>query len=231
LTTEERKEYENKWRERNKEKIKEYLIKNREKIREQARLRRIKNPEPYRQKSREYRSNNKEVLNEKSRIWYHKNKQKRNAYSRLYREQNKEKITVNRKIYWKEYSEKNKEKIRQRRLEQNNRNRQKIRNRTKHYRALKKLAVYNYYCNGDIKCNCCGERRIEFLTLDHIYNNGGHHRKKNRNLTGHDLYYWIIRNNFPPIFQILCMNCNFAKGKDKDHLCPHQKESGVSVLQ
>ena len=34
-----------------------------------------------------------------------------------------------------------------------------------------KTVVYNHYSNGDVKCNCCGEREITFLSIDHI--NGG----------------------------------------------------------
>jgi len=35
------------------------------------------------------------------------------------------------------------------------------------------------------------------------------------------LYSWLKKNNFPKGFQVLCMNCNFAKGKLGK--CPHQK--------
>lgn len=82
-----------------------------------------------------------------------------------------------------------------------------------------KIKIFNHYCNYDIKCNCCGERQIEFLSIDHINNDGYQNRKR----TGFRLYVWIIKNNFPPIFQILCMNCNWARAYQPDHICPHQK--------
>lgn len=36
-------------------------------------------------------------------------------------------------------------------------------------------------------------------------------------------YSWIIRNNFPEMFQTLCFNCNFAKAIFGE--CPHNKIS------
>ena len=91
------------------------------------------------------------------------------------------------------------------------------------------MRVYNHYSNYDIKCNCCGERQMEFLSIDHVNNDGAEHRRTAKNshghLTGNHIIYWLIQNNYPPGFQILCMNCNHAKGKDPEHLCPHQKEN------
>ena len=75
-----------------------------------------------------------------------------------------------------------------------------------------KIEVLKKY-GGEI-CICCQETTLEFLTLDHINGGGNKHRKEVKNL-----YRWIVRNNFPPGFQVLCMNCNFAKGKYG--YCPH----------
>ena len=37
------------------------------------------------------------------------------------------------------------------------------------------------------------------------------------------LQKWIIDNHFPEGFQILCQNCNFAKGMTKNNnKCPHE---------
>lgn len=80
----------------------------------------------------------------------------------------------------------------------------------------RKLRVFEYYSNGTMICNCCGENIIEFLSIDHI-NGGG---RKHRAEVGKNLYRWIIRNNFPPGFQVLCNNCNMAKGIYG--ICPHK---------
>lgn len=90
----------------------------------------------------------------------------------------------------------------------------------------RKIRVYNHYSNYDIKCNCCGERRVDFLTVDHINNNGASHRKE----LGHHLVHWIIKNNFPKEFQILCSNCNTSKGKNKEHICIHKKETNDCIF-
>jgi hypothetical protein len=42
-------------------------------------------------------------------------------------------------------------------------------------------------------------------------------------LNSGELRKWIIDNNFPEYFQVLCHNCNFAKGiKRNNHTCPHE---------
>jgi len=42
-------------------------------------------------------------------------------------------------------------------------------------------------------------------------------------MVGTKLLRWIIKNNFPEYFKILCHNCNHAKGHSKDNKCPHEK--------
>lgn len=66
-------------------------------------------------------------------------------------------------------------------------------------------------------CVCCGEKILQFLSIDHINNDGALHRKT---LSDSMLYTWLRKNNFPKDnYQLLCMNCNFAKGKYGK--CPH----------
>lgn len=66
------------------------------------------------------------------------------------------------------------------------------------------------------KCKCCKEKRIEFLAVDHINGGGGKHRK----IIGTNVAMWLIKNKFPKGFQILCHNCNMAKGFWGT--CPHK---------
>ena len=83
---------------------------------------------------------------------------------------------------------------------------------TKYYSKIIKI-IFNKYTDQFIPCcKCCNETGLEFLELDHIDNNGSNHRKKLKLSSGLNTYLWIIRNNFPPIFQLLCTNCNFTKG-------------------
>ena len=97
---------------------------------------------------------------------------------------------------------------------------QKQRNREARNRYNKKLRllIFNYYSNNKLECACCGEKEYGFLSLDHINGGGNTHRKEIG--FGTQLYCWIIKNNYPPIFQILCYNCNLSKGFLGE--CPHK---------
>ncbi len=74
-----------------------------------------------------------------------------------------------------------------------------------------KLDVLYHYSNGTLKCGCCGENDFNSLTIDHINNDGAKHRKKISIGSGQSIYQWLIKNNFPEGFQVLCMNCNCIK--------------------
>lgn len=85
--------------------------------------------------------------------------------------------------------------------------------------------VFEHY---GLTCSCCGENEYEFLTIDHINNDGAKHReeifgKTWRSACGSRLYFWLIKNNFPEGFQTLCYNCNCARAKQEDKVCPHKK--------
>jgi hypothetical protein len=82
-------------------------------------------------------------------------------------------------------------------------------------RAIQRAEVLAHYGNS---CVCCGESIPEFLSIDHINGGGGKHRKE---IGAGAMYRWIIDNNFPDDFQILCHNCNQAKGYYNE--CPHKK--------
>jgi hypothetical protein len=72
-------------------------------------------------------------------------------------------------------------------------------------------------------CACCGEDHLQFLTIDHIDNDGAAHRKALKLHTGAQTYGWLKSNNWPEGFQVLCYNCNCAKGAYGQ--CPHEGES------
>ena len=80
-----------------------------------------------------------------------------------------------------------------------------------------------YQAYGGYKCNCCGITERAFLSLDHINNDGAKHKRECKLRTGEQLYRWIVKNNFPPMFQVLCMNCQWGKRNNKG-ICPHQSE-------
>jgi hypothetical protein len=79
--------------------------------------------------------------------------------------------------------------------------------RKRRYEA--KLAAFRAYSN-DLSCRLCNESHVEFLCLDHVDGGGKRHRKEVGRGSG--FYGWLSNNNYPPGFQLLCLNCNFRKG-------------------
>ena len=103
---------------------------------------------------------------------------------------------------------------------------------------LKVLQTYSKrLSNSDIPCCwCCGEKsHIGFLAIDHIAGKKQMDSEPKLVELGYSssfvsgtLLTWIIKNNFPKGFQILCHNCNQAKGFYGK--CPHQLDK-ISRLQ
>lgn len=71
-------------------------------------------------------------------------------------------------------------------------------------------------------CVCCGETEKAFLSVDHINNDGAERRK--RDAKEKRIYTWLIQNNFPAGFQMLCANCNQGK-RMNNGICPHREGS------
>ncbi len=104
----------------------------------------------------------------------------------------------------KEYYQQNKEKIR-------------VGDRIRNLKVKSK--VMEHY-GGE--CICCGETILAFLTIDHIVGNGNKHKKEIGVSSGKDFYYWLIKNNFPGGFQVLCFNCNCGRQVNSG-ICPHKE--------
>lgn len=90
---------------------------------------------------------------------------------------------------------------------------------------------------GDF-CKCCGENHPTFLTLDHVHGDGAKLRATRverikaglgmevdlgeRAWNSQQQMHQARREGWPKDrYQVLCMNCNFAKGHYKE--CPHQQ--------
>jgi hypothetical protein len=77
------------------------------------------------------------------------------------------------------------------------------------------------------KCECCGESRTMFLTIDHVRNNGTEHRKKvlgPGRRAGIHFYRWLMKNGYPQTgdFRVLCYNCNLGRERNGG-VCPHKE--------
>lgn len=86
-------------------------------------------------------------------------------------------------------------------------------------------AIVARYGNGAPKCECCATAGVEFLALDHKDGAGNEHRKETGR--GPVFYRWIVKNNYPDIFRILCHNCNQSLGYHG--YCPHHHEVLVAL--
>lgn len=85
-----------------------------------------------------------------------------------------------------------------------------------------RLQVLEHY---GTKCACCGETRPEFLALDHINGGGNAHRRligHGKSRGGSEFYRWLIKNDYPEGFQLLCHNCN--QSRSYYGYCPHTRE-------
>jgi hypothetical protein len=85
---------------------------------------------------------------------------------------------------------------------------------TSYYR-LQHEAIVAY---GGYRCACCKETEPLFLTIDHVKNNGGRHRR--RVGFGDKFYRWLKDRGYPPGFQVLCLNCNQGRWRNGG-VCPH----------
>jgi hypothetical protein len=78
------------------------------------------------------------------------------------------------------------------------------------YRVLEELGGH---------CACCGEWRLEFLTVDHISGNGAEHRKQlirsgsQKSANAATVYRHIMKQGCPrDQYRVLCFNCNCSIG-------------------
>jgi hypothetical protein len=145
--------------------------------------------------------NGKKVSGEKKRkarfpSWSKENNQKRKCSWYL---NNRKHVLEYMKDYRRQYPEKRKEK-----------------------RLQNKLLVLTHYSGNPPKCACCGETHVEFLSIDHINGGGERHRKSLNKQSGSPFYIWLIKNDFPEGYRVLCLNCNTSLGVYG--YCPHQRE-------
>lgn len=78
-----------------------------------------------------------------------------------------------------------------------------------------KIEIMNQY--GGVRCECCGESNIGFLTIDHKYDDGIKDRISN-------FYRHLKKNGFPDKdrLRVLCYNCNMGREKTDNKFCPHK---------
>ncbi len=82
---------------------------------------------------------------------------------------------------------------------------------------LAKTKILMHYANpqGTPICNNCGEQDVDVLCIDHIEGGGQKQREEFNVGLGSVFYKWLIRNDYPEGYQVLCWNCNHRKERYK----------------
>ncbi len=128
------------------------------------------------------------------RDYYKKNRTVILEKMRLWRIKNKDRLSRKRKArYWSDESYREQISL----------------HRAELYRKIR-YEVLSHYSKGEPICNCCNITDLDVLCIDHILGGGKKHRKET-NLWGAKLCWYLKRNNFPKGFQVLCANCNLKK--------------------
>ena len=151
-----------------------------------------------RRREEAYRERNREKVRQRMRDWRAANKDKIQGYSKKLRDR--------------KFAESTLEEVAQIRAAEAE--------KTRKQQARTKDAVYAAY--GGYICACCGETQPMFLSIDHVENNGAAERRSGAYKGGGSAFYgWLKKQGFPPGYQVLCMNCQVGKHKNKG-VCPHQ---------
>ena len=115
------------------------------------------------------------------------------------------------KVWWRKKYTENPKLFREKANAYHHKNKERIAKRIKENRGKVKLETIGIYSANRNECNCCKEKEIGFLTIDHIQNNGAEERKRLKINGGFEFYQYLKRKNYPKGYQVLCYNCNHAK--------------------
>ena len=166
----------------------------------------LKNRDSVLEKNKTLRAQDPEKYKQRGREYYQKHHESRLAKNREYRHAHPEIIREHDRQKYERFRERIKERVGKRTW-------------------AVRWAALTHYGGDPPRCACCGEDNYFFLGFDHINNDGAKFRRENGSGAIH-LAYWLTKNNYPEGIQILCHNCNFAKGH-YGGFCPHM----IDVLE
>ena len=137
-----------------------------------------------------YRKNNPEKIKKTMQSWLERNPNYTKEHNRYYRKINREILLIKDR-------------------ERYSKNREEFKKSVTFRHSLNKIAVMMHYSKGKPKCVKCKEDNLLFLNIDHIRGRKaeGHDSK----MTSGQLYRFLLKNNFPKNYQVLCFNHNLIK--------------------
>lgn len=157
---------------------------------------------------KKYRQKNLEKITLSSKRYYNSHKDQMREYRKKYQKDNAKIISEKRK----DYSRKHSEEIAayQKIYREDKEHHAKHILCHRQWKERVKIDVFSHY-SPNLVCQHCGYSDIRALTLDHINSDGTEQKLKAGVCGGHSLYCWVKKNKYPPIFQVLCMNCQWIK--------------------
>lgn len=155
-----------------------------------------------------------EVGKKRRHEYYLRNREKKLMYAKEYSRKNKKQC----RDYDKRYAKKNRERINAYYRTWYEKNKEAQHRRRRKYLTMLRFAALVYYSGDPPNCACCSEKRLEFLSIDHIGGGGAKHR---RAMKSSSIYVWLKKYNYPKGFRVLCFNCNISIGIWG--YCPHHR--------
>jgi hypothetical protein len=193
----------------------EYYQKNKGRMDAQSTKWNKDNRELVNQRKRKHRADNLEDARKYGRDWHRNNPIKSKAQGKRYYHSHK----TQRKVAYQKWIEDNREYYLKRNVQYNKDNAEK--NSKKRF-ADRMYVLLHYSLESYPICLKCGEKEIGFLEIDHIK---GVIEDDGRG--GHALVKYIIDNNFPENYQVLCTNCNWLKHREVQKLTRSQTKENI----
>jgi hypothetical protein len=187
---------------------KKYREKNRDKINQKSRERRLKNPVKFREYQKKWQKNNKDKVKESQKKYYHNNKETRKQNSKKWEVENRERYLKRAKTY--NITHKEDKQL---------------------WHQQRRLSILTHYSLKISKskipiCANCESNDIDFLHIDHII--GRKNTDEPKHLRGGSgLIGYLIKNNYPKNYQVLCGNCNWLKHFELKHKILSTKKENV----
>lgn len=166
------------------------------------------NPEKYREIRRRYYIRHHEDELTRRRKYQETHRERLRARQKEYRQTHRAQIQARQKEYRRTHRKQTMQYVEAyRRLHEGCRKAEAKRHRNRMKRTV--FAAYS----PTLTCENCGFADLRALTIDHVRGDGWKFRHEHHR-SGLSMWVWLKLNNYPPGFQVLCMNCQFIKREE-----------------